>query len=338
MTNGRCSRQKKHDKKFVLALVKEEGKVLQHAEKKKKNDKDIVLAAVENDPLALQFASEDRKADMDVIHVALKEREETYPYDEPDYERAFQFISSKLRDDRKFATWALDTTPHWLQYLPAFHNDKDMVRTSCSRYAKCLRWASTALKQDREFITELLDINSLCLSEAEFVFRDDKNLILPIIQSYGHLYQYLSLRLQQDREIVDIVAKQSHFYLPWIYSNNPELAADTSFNLPIVTQCCEALEYVSNEMKDNKEIVRAAISQDWKCFKFSSTRLKKHAELVILAASQNQKALYYVPQEQKRNSSFARELILGLQTNQLASFPPSVLSQARYSPNKSAYK
>ena len=54
-----------------------------------------------------------------------------------------------------------------------------------------------------------------------------------------------------------------------------------------------ALQYISNELKNNKEIVLTAVKQDGLALQYASNELKKNKEVVLTAVNQNGMALQY---------------------------------------------
>ena len=66
--------------------------------------------------------------------------------------------------------------------------------------------------------------------------------------------------------------------------------------------CCLhriALSHATKKLKDNHEIVMAAVSQNWEALIFASQQLKGNHEIVMAAGSQNWLALQHASEELK---------------------------------------
>ena len=73
---------------------------------------------------------------------------------------------------------------------------------------------------------------------------------------------------------------------------------DTINNL---TQNGNALQYVSDELKNDKEVVLAAITEDGRALEYASDELKNDKEVVLAAVTQYGRALEYASDELKND-------------------------------------
>ncbi len=81
------SEQPKSYKEQLTASAKDDGLVLQYANKRLQNDKEFVLLCVKQNGMALKFASDNLKSDEDVVSAAVKQNSE-----------ALQLASQPLQD------------------------------------------------------------------------------------------------------------------------------------------------------------------------------------------------------------------------------------------------
>jgi hypothetical protein len=63
-------------------------------------------------------------------------------------------------------------------------------------------------------------------------------------------------------------------------------------------------EYISEELKKDKEVVLAAVKQDGYALQYASEELKKDKEVVLAAVKQNGYALKYASEELKKDKEF----------------------------------
>jgi len=61
------------------------------------------------------------------------------------------------------------------------------------------------------------------------------------------------------------------------------------------------LQYISNELRNDKEIALTAVSTNWRALQYASDELKNNKEFVLKAASQNGLALQYASGELKHD-------------------------------------
>ena len=95
-----------------------------------------------------------------------------------------------------------------------------------------------------------------------------------------------------------------------LYNASEELKNDREFILAAVTQCGRALEYASEELKNNREIVLAAVTQYGWALQHASEELKNNREFILAAVTQCGAALRYASEELKNN----REIVLAAVT------------------------
>lgn len=334
-----CSRKQKNDKDFVLGVVGQNGIALQHASRELRGNREVVIASIKSDPMALAFASTELKNDLEIVTRAVTT--ETDHYLDPRPRRSFRYIGNELRNNQKFAIWAVRYYGKWLKFLPRFQNDRTIVRDACRNFGKALKYASNDIKHDKNFVLALLRKNGNCFPFTTDEFRDDREMLLPLIRERVYYYRYISDRLRRDREIIDIVLnkKVSYCFLPWIYKDNPDLKTDIEFALFHAPHLGKNIEYLSAEMRDNYDVVLAAVKADPNSFKFASEGMRSNLEIVIAAALQNENILYDVPSKERCNCTFAREIMWALQKSDLKAFPRSVLDKGFFSiTQKSARK
>lgn len=64
-----------------------------------------------------------------------------------------------------------------------------------------LKFASSKLKNDEEFISKILEQSGMFLEFVDDKFKDDKNTVLKAVNKNGQSYKYCSERLKSDKEI-----------------------------------------------------------------------------------------------------------------------------------------
>ena len=81
------------------------------------------------------------------------------------------------------------------------------------------------------------------------------------------------------------------------YNASNELRHNREIVLAAVTQNGYSLQYASNELQNDREIVLAAVTQDGYALHYASNELRNNREVVLAAVAQNGYALHYASNE-----------------------------------------
>ena len=233
--------------------------------------------------------------------------------------------------------------------------NKEFMLAAVSEDANNFIYASDEFKQDRDIVLAVIKQNS---DTIQFAYREvvtyefnqvekekqprSKNnweIGLVALPQNSHPIE-LSNKLMQDLEIVNAMVSRKESNLPndtWkhlfritVLANDKniiiaalksgrinaleyasdELKNDREILLVAVTKNGLALEYASKELKNDREIVLAAVKQDcWGppfALQYASDELKNDREIVLAAVNQNGLALKYASNELKND----REIVL----------------------------
>lgn len=93
---------------------------------------------------------------------------------------------------------------------------------------------------------------------------------------------------------------------------DPEFLADKSFALEMVKRHANCLPLVSPELKDDAEVVKAALESDVRCQQvlvFASDRLKNDCEIVKIAVKYSPDALRIASRQMKQNRDVVLEAV-----------------------------
>jgi hypothetical protein len=73
------------------------------------------------------------------------------------------------------------------------------------------------------------------------------------------------------------------------------LKSDKEIVMAAIKQNFEAFDYSSIALKSDKEFVLTAVKHNWNAFKYVSKSLQSNKEILLAAANQNLYALYFAP-------------------------------------------
>lgn len=154
----------------------------------------------------------------------------------------------KLLERRDFILVAIDSFgDNFYDYFTHLNNDEEIVLRAIISSGNNLEYASDRLKNDRNFIKTVLEKNGYALKYAIEKFKSDRELVKIAIQNYGLAFQYASEELRGDKELALIAVSWKEIY--------PEKGGSM-------------LKFVSDELKNDKDVVDKAISNDPEAIKY----------------------------------------------------------------------
>ena len=246
----------KGDKEVVLTALELGSWGFEGVSDELKADKEVMMAAVQSEPRTLQFASDELKADTDIINAIIPDDIEGI-YDEHGINRRhfggfFEFVSDEFKSNR------------------------DLVLSIVKKDGRALEFASEELRKDREVVIEAAANDRNSLEHAEKSLQNDPEVLSQIkkkvLETVENLcsFQCRCLDLQYlgdqkgkygwvvDDEQVMLAAIRSH--------------GDAGGSGP--------LDYASDRLKDDREIVIAAVRKkgQW-ALNSASERLKDDPEI-----------------------------------------------------------
>lgn len=292
-----------NDEEIVLQAVLQNNKLFKYASNYLRNNKLFVLKIIEltderfldisyissrlkNDNLIIKKAINRHKAN--IIYASYKIKKELMRKTNILSKITFQYMPSKFKKSKHFILKNFNNSNNGV--IPGFSkklkNDKDVIIAGVKNNINSLKNASDKLKNDRNFIKELL-----LMTENPYVFiyaseklRSDKELFL-LAMSYSvkntknrnlniknNILSSASLDLQQDKEIL------------------------------IQYNFMDELELLSEDVKNNKEKVLQLVRRNYLVFQFCQFRNDK---MIVWQAIKNDLSLFkYVSPELKNDKSF----------------------------------
>lgn len=244
--------------------------------------------------------------------------------------------------DRNFFKYALMTNGGVLQYASdEFKSDKDLIKLAyeADGSSSALRYASDELKSDKDFILELVQIAgthvisdaSDALFDMEFInlfdpkdldfliedrfdlIKENKPLVLNILSSNGYSFRYLPDDWKNDFEVAKAACEHNSNAYEHI---SDELKGNRELLLAAISQqfgsAGEALMHASDELKADRDIAKIAVRSYGASLCCLSDTLKNDKEIIKLALysrSQLSEALPCIPDELLSDREFAKELM-----------------------------
>jgi len=240
-----------NDTKFVESMIKKDGLILRRASEQLQADRETVLIAVRQNGEALLYSSKKLKNDREVVKAAVDQRGES-----------FKLASEELRADLDFV--------------------KELVR---SRGAIILSYASDKLRSDPTVILPLVRGEERLLEYASDSLRQDKAFITEIVEQQGDAIRHAWHTLWEDPDLILLAAKQNKNAIrhagksAW---NNKE------FVMRMVGESWKNLDRCSAEMCNDRDVAKIAVKQSPDALQYLSNALKEDSEIVFLVYQQDE--------------------------------------------------
>ena len=204
----------------------------------------------------------------------------------------FKYASHELQNDQSFIIEIIGKSGDGfgvLEFVPdQFKNNKDLFRDLIVNkdHGHALYYASDELKDDKEFITDLIDsceYNSFFIENISDRLKDDEELMLQAINKDEYSFKYASTRL---RDITDFVRKcviEEPSNLEYV---SDRIKNDKSFILDILKNSKwynveYVFKYMSNNLKDDREFVTDLADTSLIVLKYASDRIKSDQDAIL---------------------------------------------------------
>ena len=183
------------DRALVLHAVGVDPDCLEFASLLLRNDRVIVLVAVCHSTggrgALLEFASASLRNDRALVLAALANVDHG--------QSCLQYVSEELRMDKALVLFAM-LNGGWLEFAPAFINDRDVVLAAVRCRGLSLQFASAACQDDIGIVLAAIQQNGLGLQFASESLRDDEEVVRAAVchaDDPHHVVRFASLRLQR---------------------------------------------------------------------------------------------------------------------------------------------
>ncbi len=261
--------RRKREWGVALAAVTQYGSVLKYVPEEMQRDKDVVLVAVRQNGRALEYAYEEMKRDKEVVLVAVKKNA-----------NALQYASIEMKRDKEVVLAAVSDYGWALRYASEeLKRDKEVALAAVTKYGNALDYVDDALRNDTEFMTALVNVcgGARALDFASGDVRANKHVVLAAVSDDGWALEYASEELKRDKEVVLAAVTQQEGGALLEYSPNlleeyvdDALGNDTEFITALVNVCggAKALDFASGDVRANRHVVMAAVSNDSAALRF----------------------------------------------------------------------
>jgi len=331
-----ASEQLRSDKEVVRTAVSEYWSAIRYADESLRNDKEIGLIVTKGNGEAFVYLSDSLKKDKDIILNSVK-----------DYPSAINYVEFELLYDDQFMAKIKEINnsaylrgikirkPEIEQFI-AFNRDdkinnnsdnlniakyrkekykkeKEYIKKEWRKHIGILNFASEQLKNDKNFMLSIIELNSCGLKYCSRELQLNKSFVLDAIRihedavwssedlSYRnakYLYDhpspsillFIDKSLREDEDIL----------LTYLYRNRNDYTVLTENlwkNKDLIKKIIKMipdykLDQMDNSLKDDREFMHELIEISGETFKYVGDSLKKDEELAYLALEKTNYALF----------------------------------------------
>lgn len=265
--------------KLQQTSIKDCYKILLHCDISLKNNKSFMEKAIIINGLSLNYASEDLQKNKELLLLAFSHtHDDTLPFVRLEFSDDkevmshilkkgflnFRFIGKNLKNDRDFLLEHIQYNSSALDYLnEEFKNDKQLVLKSVNANGCSLQYASDSLKNDLDVVMCAIKNDSSAFRFASRAIKDDRLLILNILDDNTQ-------PTKLDKECKYTVKN----YFNVLDSMSDNLKDDREIILKAVISSVYSLKYASNQLRNDKEVVYKClvdgVKHGWFMSKFTS--------------------------------------------------------------------
>ena len=277
---------------FFMEAAVQNPDVLKYADKKITQNWDIADYIIRKNGMAYRYFNREIKGDFGFALDAIKNTAEIIPYIHKSAQKEIHKMYSrgKHKVDKNLALFFAQTVDSYLgEYIGKYMDDKDVMMVAVAHYPLNFKYASDRLKGDIDLIKATYKANpylfesspfdeykKLFIGEREFVlevmrendspfisseYADDEEVVRTAVAKEGVLIRYASARLREDKDfILEILANRqtSKKYEPF-----------------------SILAYLSEDFRDDKEIVAACAMENASEYKHASEKVKSDADFAL---------------------------------------------------------
>jgi hypothetical protein len=261
------------DKEILFAAAVSDKHALENATKSLKSDRELIYFSALIHEGALQFAEQDLKKDKEFLKELL--------LIDPG---SMEFVDETIKCDKEFILNVIPEKNYWNSYYVLKHIPDNLKNDADFIFQAFMHCGGTALEImdaklffNDDLAIQVLKVSPTCAIKFFNKFRSDKELAKTLIKNDTYLYYDIDDKISNDPEILLSAGKLD--MLDETYKNTKE------FVLQCVTRQGRMLEYASDKLREDFDIVSAAVYNDLDALKFMGNSMRSNRILFLSVAN-----------------------------------------------------
>lgn len=295
------------NEKVVLAAVQQNGLAIDHATEFQANEK-VVMAAVQQNGLALNYVKELQTKQI-VVLAAVRQNGLALEF-APKFQDveevvlaavnqnglALKYVSNRLKIDRTVFLKAVQQNGLALRWGNSEQqNDLSFVLAAVNQNGAALEFASKTLKKDPKVVLAAIQQNGMALSYAHEKLQSNQKYVKAAWTNNPEALTCATEALRANKKfIVELLEAEiekslheykvhRHFMLKGSLRTFQHVHPDLRDNKDVVLRAVrfnpQALQYASEKMRSDLDVITEAVKRDWDLFQFTCIRLVKEGDV-----------------------------------------------------------
>ena len=313
------------DEEIVSTAIEEDGSAIQYASNRLKMKKDLALKAIRQNYVAFEYLPLSMQKQDDILEtylyshpcefytkmpVLITDKEKAYHYIDI-WGLALAFVSEELRDDMDLVKLAIAKDGYNLIYASErLKNNKDLMKEAVKKDSDVLyEFYANHPIQDRDFLKEMVEVDSSALKYASQELKDDKEIALFALKKDGNAFAWISHRLQADPDIWEVLRNSVDLNLSY-QSLSKELLANKDFLISL--HQVNLLPYIPNTLKNDADFMSQMISIDVEAIQYAGNKLLHKPEFLLGELQKNIRILNYLHFSVKNDMAYLKPILAKL--------------------------
>ena len=299
----------KYDIEVAKEYIKNRGSIHKIPEELYKN-REIAVELIKRDSFYFDKLNDSLKSDINFIYEVLNEKNFSI----------LEYLNEEMKDNKELALYAVNINGNSLEYFNSnirddkyvviaalnnknfdsdnlsfvsdrLINDEDVMRT-----ALCPKFASEALKNDRNFVLKCVSKHRDYLSWFDEKFKDDDEIVLKAIENNGNALEYASKRLINNKNILIKSINNGLRYEKIRNDLNDDLKNDKDVILATVNKIDlrffdydwkDLFENLNDDVKNDKSFIMKCININPGFISFVSEKMINDKDIALLVAEKD---------------------------------------------------
>lgn len=172
---------------------------------------------------------------------------------------------------------------------------------------------SDELRSNREIVSRVLGIpfqGHAAFQYASEELRSDPEFVLKMVSYKPRAFQYASEDLHDNRDLILQIVNDEYFDGYALNYISEELKNDYDIFIAAVQRVYWTIEFASYELQMNHDIAMAAVKTDGDALSYLPSEIRANREIVMEAVRNDGCALYYASEELKNDRELVMEAVL----------------------------
>lgn len=297
-----ASKRIKKNKRFIMSVIRLKDFDLRDVDESLTKDKELVLEAVKLGAYQIEYADISLLDDKDVLMAAVKKSGST----------TLKVASERFKNDKELVSFAVDESGFYaIKYAgKSILKDKAFVlkqfRKSSNEQA--VKDLSPALKKDKEFILNLIQVNPYVFAYLDNELNNDRDLVLTALNLGADILQHAGPVARKDKNIILTSIKKNPNTIAFA---DKSLLSSKNFILQAIKINPFVFQHLDNKWTSNKEMVKAAISQKTELFAYIDPKLKKNGTFMHELAKINPSIQTHLDKFKNNKGKLSKEILSG---------------------------